>query len=83
MAQLDGLTGKRGPALARLHELAADAAKRQWLDWSLEARLATYDVLAQAHDPAAAARRGELETDARKRGFGWVLERLGSATTSQ
>ena len=76
LAELDGLTGKREAALASLHELAADAQERQWMEWSLDARLSAVNVLAQADDSAAATMRSELETDARKFGFGWVVMRL-------
>jgi DNA-binding winged helix-turn-helix (wHTH) protein/tetratricopeptide (TPR) repeat protein len=83
LAELDGLTGKREGALASLRELAADARKRQWLEWSLDARLSALNVLVQAGDPLAATMRRELETDARKHGFGWVVMRLDNESTSK
>ncbi len=76
LAELDGLTGNRDAALASLRELAADAQERQWVEWSLDARLSAVNVLGKADDSAAAKMRGELETDARKYGFGWVVMRL-------
>ena len=76
LAELDGLTGKREAALASLRELAIDAQKRQWMEWSLDARLSALKVLAQARDPAALTMRSQLETDARKHGFGWVVMRV-------
>jgi len=76
LAELDGLTGKRDASLAGLNELAVDAQKRQWLEWSLDARLSALDVLAQAGDPTIETMRSELENDARRHGFGWMLARL-------
>ena len=76
LAELDGLIGKRESALASLREMAVDALNRQWVEWSLDARLSALNVLAQANDPGVETMRSELETDARKRGFGWVVMRL-------
>jgi DNA-binding winged helix-turn-helix (wHTH) protein/tetratricopeptide (TPR) repeat protein len=76
LAELDGLTGKAKPALATLDDVAADARKRQWLEWSFDARVAAMNVLTQTHDPLAQSFRRELETDAGQRGYGWVAVRL-------
>jgi DNA-binding winged helix-turn-helix (wHTH) protein/tetratricopeptide (TPR) repeat protein len=76
LAELDGLTGKRDASLVSLRELAVDAQERQWVEWSLDARLSAVNVLAQVHDPAAVTMSSELEADARKQGFGWVVMRL-------
>jgi hypothetical protein len=46
------------------------------VEWSLDARLSAVNVLAQVHDPAAVTMSSELEADARKQGFGWVVLRL-------
>jgi hypothetical protein len=81
LAELDGLTGKRDAALASLRELAVDAQNRQWLEWSLDARLSAFNVLVQANDPVAETMRSGLETDARKQGFGWVVMRLEDKST--
>jgi DNA-binding winged helix-turn-helix (wHTH) protein/tetratricopeptide (TPR) repeat protein len=83
LAELDGLTGKRDAALASLHDLAADAQERQWVEWSLDARLSAVNVLAQVHDPATATMSSELETDARRQGFGWVVVRLHGGSASR
>jgi len=83
LAELDGLTGKRETALVSLRELAADAQKRRWLEWSLDARLSALNVLARAGDPLASTMRNELESDARKNGFGWVVMRLEDKSTGK
>jgi hypothetical protein len=64
-------------AIGDLRALAKDAETRHWLGWSLESRLAAYEVLAARHDPAAARLRAEIASSAREHGFGWVLTRLG------
>ena len=64
-------------AIGDLAALAKDAQARHWLGWSLESRLAAYQVLAAKHDPAAAALHAEIASSARAHGFGWVLARLG------
>lgn len=64
-------------AIGDLRALAKDAETRHWLGWSLESRLAAYEVLAAKHDPAAAPLRAEIASSAREHGFGWVLTRLG------
>jgi len=83
LAELDGLIGKRESALASLREMAVDAQKRQWVGWSLNARLAALNVLAHSNDPEAETMRSGIETDARKHGFGWVVMRLEDKSTSK
>jgi hypothetical protein len=57
--------------------LADDAARRQWLGWSLEARLAAVQVATAAGDRLAGRQRADLAASARKSGFGWIVRRLG------
>lgn len=45
MARLDGETRAGSAAPDRLLELAADAERRQWLVWSVEAKLMAWDLL--------------------------------------
>lgn len=73
LAQYIGRTGQRSQALATLNALAADAQRRQWLSWTLEARLAAVEFMPAA---AAAHERNELAARARKSGFLWVVRRL-------
>lgn len=77
LAQLDG----RSPADAvrHLHELALDAARRHFVAWSLEARLAEWRLLASLGKPSALEVRVELESEARRRGFKRILGLLKSA----
>ncbi|HEY2178227.1 MAG TPA: winged helix-turn-helix domain-containing protein [Caulobacteraceae bacterium] len=70
LAQLRGLAGDRAGAVATLRRLADDAARRRWLGWSLEARLAAARLSANPADRAA------LLATARKAGYGWVVSRV-------
>lgn len=60
----------------RLLRLAEDASRRNFLGWSLEAKLAAWELLLPRADPQGAALRSEIEASARKYGFGRVLQRL-------
>jgi DNA-binding winged helix-turn-helix (wHTH) protein/tetratricopeptide (TPR) repeat protein len=63
-------------AVDKLLALAADAERRFWIGWSLEAKLAAWELL-RARDPkAAGALRGQIETTARKHGFERILNLL-------
>jgi len=80
LAQLRGQMGDREGAVATLEALAADAQKRRWVNWSLEARLAELEVLSRAGETARTrALRQALSSDARRSGFLWVLRRLAVA----
>jgi hypothetical protein len=71
--QIGGETGDRAAAIAGLRALAADAARRRWLGWSMEAQLAAARLEA---DAGGARHRAELAATARKAGYGWVVKRL-------
>jgi DNA-binding winged helix-turn-helix (wHTH) protein/tetratricopeptide (TPR) repeat protein len=71
LAQLRGLSGDHAGAIAALNDLAADAATRRWLGWSLEAKLAAVQL------GAGARPRADLAAAARKAGYGWLVKRLG------
>lgn len=62
----------------KLLALARDAEQRHWLGWSLEAKLAAWELLhTQGTDSAAAnALRLEIATTARQHGFGRILNLL-------
>ncbi|MGH7025668.1 MAG: winged helix-turn-helix domain-containing protein [Caulobacteraceae bacterium] len=77
LAQLRGAAGEPAVAIASLRDLAADAARRHWLGWSLEARLAAVQVATAAGDRQAGRQRANLVASARKSGFGWIVRRLG------
>jgi tetratricopeptide (TPR) repeat protein len=75
MAQL--AAGTPRDAIARLTALSADAQRRHWLGWSLEAKLAAWQ-LAEAHGDLSAARRlkQELRNAASAHDMGRILARL-------
>lgn len=82
LAQLDAMGEAPADGIARLRALAADAQRRHWLGWSLEARLAEVQSLAAASGtPAADALRHALDADARAHGFGWIVARLARVPT--
>jgi tetratricopeptide (TPR) repeat protein len=64
--------------VGKLLELADDAARRHFLSWSLEAKLMALDLLSAQHLPTATALRSDIDTIARRHGFGRVLHRLVS-----
>jgi tetratricopeptide (TPR) repeat protein len=76
-AQLEFAKGHHRDAIARLNALAADAAHRHWLRWSLEAQLAAWQ-LALAHGDNASAMRlhKDLERAARVHDMGRILARI-------
>jgi DNA-binding winged helix-turn-helix (wHTH) protein/tetratricopeptide (TPR) repeat protein/TolB-like protein len=79
LAELTIGAQQRAAAIARLQDLAVDAERRQWLSWSLEARLAEWQMLSLDGNAGAAGRvREEVEQVARKHGFRRVLERLNA-----
>jgi len=73
-----------GTSIATILYLAeSQRAACRWLEWSLDARLSALNVLARAGDPLASTMRNELESDARKNGFGWVVSRLEDKSTGK
>ena len=78
LAQLAAETHKETGAVEKLLALAADAERRHWLGWSLEAKLAAWEVLHArgANNAAADPLRGTIEKTARQHGFGRILNNL-------
>ena len=77
LAQLAVGSEERSAALTRLRELAVDAQRRHFLAWSLEAKLAEWQILRSQGDAAAAARlRTELKEEAHKHGFRRIIALL-------
>jgi len=76
LARLDGAARPGGDAAERLLALAADAEQRRWLGWSLEAKLAAFELMNVAGTGAAAALHADIETTAKAHGFGRILELL-------
>ena len=60
----------------RLLALAADAERRHWLGWSLEAKLAAWELLRARNADGARALRRDIEDTARRHGFGRILTLL-------
>jgi hypothetical protein len=72
-AELRGKTGSSDAARADLRRLAADAERRHWRAWTLEARLAAMHITPAGADRERA--RLQLVAAARREGFGWVQQR--------
>lgn len=71
---------QKAEAIARLRELAADAERRHWLAWSLEAKLAAWQLLDTPADARAAAVLGQdLRAQAKKYGFHRILALMKSS----
>lgn len=80
LAELRAYDGDYDTGLARLRALTDDAAKRAWRGPAFEARLAVWRVLGRGANRATAdAYRRVLAADARKAGYGWVVQRLVQA----
>lgn len=76
LARLDGAARPGGDAAERLLALAADAEQRRWLGWSLEAKLAAFELLNASGTGAAATLRADIETTAKSHGYGRILDLL-------
>ena len=63
-------------AADQLLSLAADAERRQFLGWALEAKLAAWELMRGKRANAAASLRTQIEKSARQHGFGRILNQL-------
>jgi DNA-binding winged helix-turn-helix (wHTH) protein/tetratricopeptide (TPR) repeat protein len=79
LAQLAGETGQDTAAVGKLLGLAAEAERRQWLGWSLEAKVSAWKLLRARGASAAGALRAEIETTARHSGFGRIVSLVQQA----
>jgi tetratricopeptide (TPR) repeat protein len=76
LAELPGEIGQGGAAISQLESIATDARQRLWPGWALEAELAELHVFRKTGDMSrAAALRAQIAEEARRRGFGWILQR--------
>jgi DNA-binding winged helix-turn-helix (wHTH) protein/tetratricopeptide (TPR) repeat protein len=76
LARLADQAHAGGAAPERLLGLAADAERRQWLAWALEAKLSAWELL-RAHGSATAdALRAQIAKSARQHGYGRILKQL-------
>jgi tetratricopeptide (TPR) repeat protein len=81
-AQLGFAEGRHRDAIARLNAMAADAAHRHWLRWSLEVKLAAWQLAQSNGDKASALRlRKDLEKAARVHDMGRILARIQQLST--
>ena len=72
--------GRYRDAIAKFNELATDAAHRHWLRWSLEARLAAWQIAQSNGEQRMALRmRSELKKLAPRHDMSRILARLGHA----
>jgi DNA-binding winged helix-turn-helix (wHTH) protein/tetratricopeptide (TPR) repeat protein len=78
LAQLEST--RPGKQVHKLLELASDAAQRHFVAWALEARLAAWEMLhGQGNTAAAETLRARLDLEARRTGFGRIVNRLHAA----
>jgi DNA-binding winged helix-turn-helix (wHTH) protein/tetratricopeptide (TPR) repeat protein/TolB-like protein len=77
LAQISATSGTDKTAIEKLLALAADAERRQFISWALEAKFAAWRLLHAQGRGTADAVRGEIEKSARERGFGRILKLLG------
>jgi hypothetical protein len=82
LVRLGGEAGKDASAEEKLLAMAADAERRQWPRWSLEAKLAAWRLM-QTRGASATALRSDIETAARRQGFGRVLNLIRQSETER
>jgi DNA-binding winged helix-turn-helix (wHTH) protein/tetratricopeptide (TPR) repeat protein len=76
LIRLAGENHTDAAAVTRLLALATDAEQRHWLAWSLEAKLAAWEILRASDTGAATTLRTQIETSARAHDFGRILKLL-------
>ena len=80
MARLDDASQAGPSSSERLLTLAADAERRHWMGWALEAKLAAWQLLRARHAGAAQALYRDIDGTARRKGFGRILRLLQPPT---
>jgi tetratricopeptide (TPR) repeat protein len=76
-AQLGFAEGRHSDAIAKLNSIAADAAHRHWLRWSMEAQFAAWRMAAINGDRTSAQRlRKKLQESAQQHDMGRILARI-------
>jgi hypothetical protein len=76
LAQLAAATHSDDAALDKLLALAADAERRRFMAWALEARLAAWRLMRIKGMGASDALRAEVDRTARQYGFGRIVKLL-------
>jgi DNA-binding winged helix-turn-helix (wHTH) protein/tetratricopeptide (TPR) repeat protein len=73
MARLDDAAHSGPSAAERLLILAADAERRHWMGWALEAKLVAWQLLRARHTARAQALYRDIDETAQRQGFGRIL----------
>ena len=79
LARIDEADHAEPKSTDRLLALAADAERRHWLGWSLEAKLTAWQLLRARHAEGAPALRRDIENAAQRHGFGRILRLVARA----
>jgi tetratricopeptide (TPR) repeat protein len=79
MARLASPSHLEPKAVDQLRALAADAERRHWMGWALEAKLAAWELLRAEPGNGASGLRRDIENTARRHGFGRILGLLARA----
>lgn len=79
MARLASPSHLDPKAVDQLRALAADAERRHWVGWALEAKLAAWELVRAERGNGASGLRRDIENTARRHGFGRVLKLLARA----
>jgi tetratricopeptide (TPR) repeat protein/TolB-like protein len=83
LARLGG-PEQRSAAVDRLRKIAGDAEHRHWIAWSLEAKLAEWQILTGLGNASEASEtRADVEKTARALGFKRILSLLNTSRTAQ
>ncbi|HVS77034.1 MAG TPA: hypothetical protein VHE11_08875, partial [Steroidobacteraceae bacterium] len=76
IARLDDASHSGPSSPERLLALAADAERRHWMAWALEAKLAAWQLLRARHAGRAQELYRDIDATARRHGFGRILRLL-------
>ncbi len=76
LAQLPQPSGANTSPVQRLAVIATAAQRRHWVAWSLEAQLAAWELQRVSDAQAARQLQRQVESTARKYGFGRIVSRL-------
>jgi DNA-binding winged helix-turn-helix (wHTH) protein/tetratricopeptide (TPR) repeat protein len=79
LARLRDRAAGAGARADTLLAVAKDAERRRFVGWSLEAKLAAFELLTEQQAQTALSLRRDIETNARSHGFGRILRRLRDA----
>ncbi|HLY51973.1 MAG TPA: hypothetical protein VKQ31_03085, partial [Steroidobacteraceae bacterium] len=83
LARLASASDRGEKSAARLVALAADAERRHWMVWALEAKLAAWELMRDRHAAGADSLRRDIEDTARRHGFGRILRLIRRADSGR